>query len=265
MGEAFEKAWFVLKFQPSQGVPLGEGANQLVYAKEGDPNVAKVGGAHTLEDMYYLNRLGAERPDVFVPQRLIPITRQLPMEALARFGTRVPVLSVQERGKPLEASGMTPRRESAIGSSMVFDQPGGELFEALGLADAKFPNWMERLQPATGGISVGSLTGNPSRTGQAFLMDPMFYGPENPKSGDAALSAQLARGTPRRLGVDYTVPEEQVESFARRVDELPFMEFVDPAFAEEVPMRDSQAALLHDIVGEQDERIKTNLGKIGVF
>lgn len=265
MGEAFEKAWFVLKFQPSQGKFLGEGMNQVVYTKEGDPNVAKVGSSFTLEDMYLLNRLAAERPDLFVSQRPIPITEELPMEALARFGNRAPVLSVQERGVPLEPSGMNPKRESFNLSGMVFDQPGGELIEALGMADAKLPNWMERHQSPTGGIPVSRLTGDPSQTGQAFLMDPMFYGPENPKSGDAALSARLARGTPRRLGVDYTVPEEQAESFARRVDELPFMDFADPAFAEEVPMSDAQARLLHDTVGEQDERIRTNLGKIGVF
>lgn len=240
--------------------------NQVVYSKEGDPNVAKVGGAHTLEDMYLLNRLAEERPDLFVSQEPIPITEELPMEALSRFGNRAPVLSVQERGQPLPETGVPAPVENRQNSTMVFDQPGGELIEALGLVDAKNPNWMERLQQATGGMPVSRLTGDPSQTGQAFLMDPMFLGPENPPDNtEMGQRAFLARKTPRRYGVDYTVPEEQAESFARRVDELPFMDFVDPAFAEEVPMGDAQAALLHDTVGEQDERIRTNLGKIGVF
>ena len=264
MSAAFEEAWIFLKFQPSQGKFLGEGMNQVVYAKEGDPNVAKVGGAHTLEDMYLLNRLAAERPDLFVSQEPIPITEELPMEALSRFGNRAPVLSVQERGQPLEETGVPGPVENRHISSMMFDQPGGELIEALGLADAKIPNWMRRLQPATGGIPVSRLTEDPSQTGQAFLMDPMFYGPENPPGIEGDI-AYAARKTPRRFGVDYTVPEEQAESFARRVDELPFMDFVDPAFAEEMPMSDAQARLLHDTVGEQDERIRTNLGKIGVL
>jgi hypothetical protein len=266
---AFEQAWLLLKavFQPSEGYLLDEGMNQMVFGREGDPDVTKVGGVFTLPDMYYLNRLAVERPDLFVSQNPIAQTMELPMDAQARFNERIPVLSQQVRGIPLQYEG-TKRAGKLRGDRLaeaLYDSQGGELLEALGLSDVKPANWMQTIPQR--GIPVSEITGDPSQQGRAVMMDPMFYGPANPSPEvDFArfLAAMGARKVPRRLGIDYQLPEEQKESFARRVDELPFEQFIEPVLESEIPMSRAQEDLLFDSLLDQEDDVKSTLGQIGV-
>jgi len=251
MSEAFEKAWFVLKFQPSQGYRIGEGRNQVVYGMEGDPNVTKVCGAFNLGDMYLNELLKPIGP--LAGQVVIPTTEELPVEAQSRFIGRSPILSQQIRGDPFPdtKSHKEHMADSFANMAMAYDQPEyGALLEALGLADLKRPNFMR----------VAGYE-------KPLIHDPMFYGPENPANqhSDEYRTAFLARGTPRRLGIDYTVPDVLMESLARRVDELPYDEYVQPALESEVPMSAIEEEQLNQMIDEQGKDVKSNLGKIGVF
>mgnify|MGYP003115156897 CR=1 FL=1 len=250
MSAAFEQAWLFLKFQPSQGYPIGEGANQIVYGKEGDPNVTKVGGAFNIGDYYQNELLRPMAP--FSGQVLIPTTEELPMEAQARFGGRSPVLSQQIRGVPFPDTKSHKEHMADSRANMVqaYDQPGyGALLEAMGVADLKRPNFMR----------VAGYD-------KPVIHDPAFYGPENPpKSTNEGMNAYMARGDPRRLGTDYTVPDELTESLARRVDELPYEEYVQPALDSEIPMSTAEQEQLQQMIDEQGKEVKSNLGKIGVF
>jgi len=266
MSGAFEQAWLLLKavFQPSEGYFLDEGMNQMVFGREGDPDVTKVGGVFTIPDMYSVNRLAAERPDITASQKLIPQTMELPMDAQTRFGQSVPVLSQQVRGQPLDYTG-TERAGALRGKQLaqaLYDSPGGELLEALGLSDVKPANWMQTTPQR--GVPVSEIMGDPSQQGRAVMMDPMFYGAENPSNYEERLRAQRMRGDPRRLGIDYQLPEEQRESFARRIDELPFEQFIDPIFDSEVPMTAEQEALMLDLLAQQEGNVQSTLGRIGV-
>jgi hypothetical protein len=269
MSGAFEQAWLLLKavFQPSEGYFLDEGMNQMVFGREGDPDVTKVGGVFTLPDMYYLNRLAAERPDLFASQSPIAQTMELPMDAQTRFGQRVPVLSQQVRGIPLQYEG-SKRAGKERGRKLaeaLYDSPGGELLEAFGLSDVKPANWMQTTPQR--GVTVSEITGDPSQQGRAVMMDPMFYGPANPlPEEDYAryLAAYADRKVPRRLGIDYELPEEQRESFARRVSELPFEQFIQPVLESEIPMSRTQEDLLFDLLLDQEKDVKSTLGRIGV-
>lgn len=251
MSAAFEQAWLFLKFQPSQGYPIGEGANQIVYGKEGDPNVTKVGGAFNIGDYYQNELLKPIAP--FSGQVLIPTTEELPMEAQARFGGRSPVLSQQIRGVPFPDSKNYAQNMADSRANMVqaYDHPEfGPLLEAMGVADLKRPNFMR----------VAGYD-------KPVIHDPAFYGPENPSNKYAIefLNADAARGDPRRLGIDYTVPDELIESLARRVDELPYEKYVQPALDSEIPMSPAEQEQLQQMIDEQGKEVKSNLGKIGVF
>ena len=263
---AFEQAWLLLKavFQPSEGYFLDEGMNQMVFGRKGDPDVTKVGGVFTIPDMYFVNRVAAERPDIMASQKLIPQTMELPMDAQARFNQRVPVLSQQVRGQPLDYTG-TKRAGAMRGKQLaqaLYDAPGGELLEALGLSDVKPANWMQTTPQR--GVPVSEIMDDPSRQGRAVMMDPMFYGAVNPSNYEERMRAQAMRGDPRRLGIDYQLPEEQRESFARRIDELPFEQFIDPIFDSEVPMTTAQEGLMHDLLAQQEGNVQSTLGRIGV-
>ncbi len=244
MDAAFEQAWTLLKsvFQPSQGQLIGMGANQAVYGMEDDPDVTKVGHGMTLPDMYVTNRL-ANMPqfyDTIADQYPILQDEMLSQDVSQNFegrGMGAPnVLSTQERLEPLEEQvGRDVARGHMIAGSLYDQHRYGQLLEALGLADAGPRNW-GRTRPQRG-IPVSAITGDPSEEGQAVLHDAMFYGAENPKEAsfrnkedfqEALGKFKRARGTPRRLGIDYQLPEEQREAFARKVDELPFQQFVQP-------------------------------------
>ena len=257
-------AWMLLKFQPSEGRFLGEGQNQMVYEKDGEPNVTKVGRAETIGDMYLHELLNTEVP-IFAGQRPIAQTMPLPTGAESRMGNEAPILSEQARGTPLE-EGRSRFADNIRGRQLVeaIQRTGnqGPLLEALGIADLKPPNWMQTISDK--GVPVRVVTGDPVREGKAVIHDPMFYGPTNPPGTLEGGIAQTARGDPRRLGVDYTIPDETKESFARRVDELPFGEFAQPVFDSEVPMSPAQEDLLQERVGEQDERVQSILRRIGV-
>ena len=269
MTGAFEQAWLLLKavFQPSEGYLLDEGMNQQVFGREGDPDVTKVGGVFTLPDMYYLNRLAVERPDLFVSQNPIAQTMELPVDTQARFNHRVPVLSQQVRGQPLDYTG-TKRAGAMRGKQLaqaLYDAPGGELLEALGLSDVKPANWMQTFPQR--GMQVSEIMDDPSQQGRAVMMDPMFYGPANPspeKDLAGFLLAMGGRKVPRRFGIDYQLPEEQRESFARRIDELPFEQFIEPILESEMPMSRAQEDLLFDSLLDQEDNVKSTLGQIGV-
>jgi len=243
MSRAFEMAWMLLKFQPSEGKFLDSGANQLVYAKDGEPNVTKVGSTSTVDDLYLNELLKPIAP--FAGQKIIQQTLPFDERIQGRFGGRSPILSEQIRGIPYpdvknNAQHMADSRRNMI---RMYDNPEyGALLEALGLADLKEPNYMK-----VNGIDK--------------VHDPMFYGPVNlsPEHVDF-----MARGTPRRLNVDYSIPDESKESFARRVDELPFDEYVQPVFDSEVPMSPAQETLLRDSIDNRRKKIDSILGQIGV-
>jgi len=269
MSAAFEQAWMLLKavFQPAEGYRIGEGMNQIVYGQEGDPDVTKVGALSTLPDMYLHQLLAQDPNSFFVGQAPIAHTMELPIEAEARMRSRVPILSQQPRVIPLE-EGESKRADAIRGRQLmqaVYDMPDerGRLFEALGLADIKPPNWGQSIQNR--GLRISDITGDPSREGRALVHDPMFYGSVNPQEFDARMAAQAARGTPRRFGIDYEIPEDIKESFARRVDELPFEQFAQPVFDYEVPMSAAQEGLLHEGVAEQERDLQSMLGRIGVL
>ena len=270
MSGAFEQAWLLLKsvFQPSQGKLIGEGANQMVYGMGEDPDVTKVGHGMTLNDMYLLNRLATMYPNLFASQRPIRQTMDLPLEALSTFegrGIGTPnVLSTQERGEPLqEGEGDIQRGKDLAGA--VFDNyPPAQLLEGLGLADIGPRNWM--ITQPTRGLDVRTITGDPSRVGQAVIHDPMFYGARNPTNVPQEVLNQFleARGVPRRLGIDYQIPEEQTERFARKLEELPFHEFVDPYIESVEDFTPRQVAPMDRGLNLQEKNLRQQLGQIGV-
>jgi len=258
MSAAFEQAWIFLKFQPSDGRFVGSGQNQFVYAKEGEPNVTKVGGAETVGDLYLHELLNPQVP-IFAGQTMIPMTQPIPMEAESKI--EAPVLSQQQFGRPLEegpSRGADAIRGRQLAEAIHRTGQQGPLLEALGLADVKPPNWMQTVPDR--GVPVKVITGDPNREGKAVIHDPMFYDAE-----DKGHDAFLARGTPRRLGSDYTIPDETKESFARRVDELPFEQYTQPIFDSEVPMSPTQEELLQQKVEGQGDRVRSILDQIGVF
>tara|TARA_R110001592_G_scaffold21153_1_gene85839 strand:+ start:3342 stop:4202 length:861 start_codon:yes stop_codon:yes gene_type:complete len=237
MSGAFEQAWLLLKsvFQPGEGELIGVGANQAVYGIEGDPDVTKVGHGMTLPDMYTTHLL-ANMPqfrNTIADQYPILQDEMLPEKISRNFegrGMGSPnVLSTQERGEPLEEQvGRDVERGKLVAGTMYDQHRYGQLLEALGLADTGPRNWM-RVKPQRG-LPVSQITGKPTDEGHAVLHDGMFYGAENPKGVPQEVLQQFidARGTPRRLGIDYQLPEEQREAFARKVYETPFQQFVQP-------------------------------------
>ena len=248
MSAAFEEAWIFLKaaFQPVEGDFLGSGANQYVYEQAGNPDVVKVGGLSTVPELYFNELLKPTK--MFAGQSLIPMTEELPMEAQARFAGRIPVLSTQIRGTPFPDTGNYKRNISDSFKNMIqaYDHPRyGPLLEALGVADLKKPNFM-----TVAGYDY------------PVIHDPAFYGPDNPRSERSPEygAAYAARGTPRRLGIDYTIPDRLREAFARRVDELPFDEYVEPLYQSEAPVNtDLESELMNQALN-----IDSILGKIGV-
>jgi|TARA_R110000851_G_scaffold106972_6_gene226857 hypothetical protein len=260
MSEAFEIAWMLLKsFQPSEGRFLGEGQNQMVYQKEGEPNVTKVGGANTIGDMYLHELLKPQVP-IFAGQKPIAQTMPFDNNIESRMGNNAPILSEQTQGNPLDEGPSKHAdnvRGRALADALYSHGKQGPLLEGLGLADVKPPNWMEAIPDR--GVPTSVITGDSSRRGKAILHDPMFYNPKN-KNHDAF----LARGTPRKIGTDFTIPDETKESFARKVDELPFDDFTQPVFESEIPMSSAQEDLLQQRVGEQDDRVQSILRHVGV-
>ena len=260
MSEAFEQAWLLLKsFQPSEGRYLGEGQNQMVYQKDGEPNVTKVGGANNLSDMYF-NELQQPLVPIFSGQR--PIVQKLPFDnnIESRMGNNAPILSEQIQGSPLE-EGVSRRADNlrgrALADALYRHGDKGALLQALGLADVKPPNWME-INPEKG-VPISSITGDSSRRGKAILHDPMFYHPE-----DKSEAAYLARGKPDKLGRDYTISDDVKESVARRVDDLPFENYIQPIFDSEVPMSLAQEQLLHERADEQNDKVQSMLRHLGL-
>jgi hypothetical protein len=270
MSGAFEQAWLLLKsvFQPSQGKLIGEGANQMVYGMGEDPDVTKVGHGMTLNDMYLLNRLATMYPNLFASQRPIRQTMDLPLEALSTFegrGIGTPnVLSTQERGEPLQEGEGDIQRGKELAGAVFDNYPQAQLLEGLGLADIGPRNWM-MTQP-TRGLDVRTITGDPSRVGQAVIHDPMFYGARNPTNVPQEVLNQFleARGVPRRLGIDYQIPEEQTERFARKLEELPFHEFVDPYIESVEDFTPRQVAPMDRGLNLQEKNLRQQLGQIGV-
>jgi len=256
MSEAFEQAWLLLKsFQPSEGIYLGEGQNQMVYRKEGEPNVTKVGGANTLGDMYFNELL---KPQVPIFSGQSPIVQKLPFDnnIESRMGNNAPILSEQTQGSPLK-EGVSRHADNlrgrALADALYRHGDKGALLQALGLADVKPPNWME-INPEKG-VPISSITGDSSRRGKAILHDH----PE-----DKSEAAYLARGKPDKLGRDYTISDDEKESFARRVDDLPFDDFTQPIFDYEVPMSLAQEQLLHERADEQNDKVQSMLRHLGL-
>lgn len=236
MNEAFEQAWLLLKsqFQPSQGKRIGEGANQLVYGIEGDPDVTKLGHADTLPDMYDHNILSQmpETTNLFAAQKPFAMDEMLSDDDMKFFEGRgrgrPNVMSTQIRGIPIEEQHNDKARGLTLAASLYDGHKYGQLLEALGLADIGPRNWMTT-PSGKGAMRVKDITGNPNATGdRALIHDAQFYGPSNPVDGEVRRAFEKERGTPRRLGTDYTLPEEQSEAYLQTMDENPFDDFVEP-------------------------------------
>ena len=243
MSEAFEIAWMLLKS----------------FQKEGEPNVTKVGGANTIGDMYLHELLKPQVP-IFAGQKPIAQTMPFDNNIESRMGNNAPILSEQTQGNPLDEGPSKHAdnvRGRALADALYSHGKQGPLLEGLGLADVKPPNWME-INPEKG-VPISSITGDSSRRGKAILHDPMFYHPE-----DKSEAAYLARGKPDKLGRDYTISDDVKESVARRVDDLPFENYIQPIFDSEVPMSLAQEQLLHVRADEQDDRVQSILRHVGV-
>ena len=236
MSEAFEQAWLLLKsqFQPSQGQRIGEGANQVVYGIEGDPDVTKLGHGYTLDDMYSNNILSQmpEMANLIVGQKPFAYDEMLSDADMKFFegrGKGTPaVMSTQIRGVPIEEQYNDKARGLTLAGSLYEGHKYGQLLEALGLADVGPRNWMTT--PSNKGIfNVKQITGNPNAIeDRALINDAMFYGPSNPVDGEARLAFEKEKGTPRKLGTEYTLPEEQSEAYLQTMDKNPFDDFVEP-------------------------------------
>lgn len=264
MNSPFDRAWLLLKavFQPSEGVRIGQGMNQMVFGQEGNPDVTKVGHGNTLSDMYLASQLARLMPDVFVEQTPIAQTAELPEQAL-RFmsGRGTPILSQQIRGRPFAESGdpkADAERGRQLATSLYHAVP---LIESLGVADAKPPNWMAVNQPTA--LTASQITGRPIE-GHALFHDPMFYGASHPTDPNAQMASRLARKDPRRLGVDYRLTDAQLEPFARQIDAQSFEDFADPVFDSEVPMTAQQELDLSDRVSNQQSELNRILGLLGL-
>jgi hypothetical protein len=173
-------------------------------------------------------------------------------------------LSTQERGEPLQEGEEDIHRGKELAGAIFDNYPQAQLLEGLGLADIGPRNWM-MTQP-TRGLDVRTITGDPSRVGQAVIHDPMFYGARNPTNvpQEVLQRFQRARGTPRRLGIDYQIPEEQTERFARKLEELPFHEFVDPYIESVEDFTPRQVAPMDRGLNLQEKNLRQQLGQIGV-
>ena len=93
----------------------------------------------------------------------------------------------------------------------------------------------------------------------------MFYGPENPTDPVRRGTAYAARGVPRRLGMDYQVPEEQLDRFARALDELPFSRFIEPIEQSTAEFNPRQVGLLEDLLSPQEKELERRLIQMGVL
>jgi len=102
--------------------------------------------------------------------------------------------------------------------------------------------------------------------GQAVIHDPMFYGATNPTDvPDEVLQQFLeARGVPRRLGTDYTIPKEQTEQLAQRIDELPFVDFAEPYIQSVEEFYPRQVAPMDTGLSLQEQNLALQLGQVGV-
>jgi len=236
MSEAFEQAWLLLKsqFQPSQGQRIGEGANQIVYGIEGDPDVTKLGHAYTLPDMYQHNVLSQmpQMTNLIAGQKPIAMDEMLSDADMKFFEGRGKgrpnVMSTQIRGEPLEEQYNDKARGMTLANTLYDRHPYGQLLEALGLADVGPRNWMS-IPSGKGVMRVKDITGNPNATeDRALIHDAQFYGPSNPVDEELAEGFKRERGVPRRLGIDYTLPEEQSEAYLQTMDKNPFDDFVEP-------------------------------------
>jgi len=236
MSEAFEQAWLLLKsqFQPSQGQRIGEGANQVVYGIEGDPDVTKLGHGYALDDMYSHNILSQmpEMTNLIVGQKPFAYDEMLSDADMKFFegrGKGTPaVMSTQIRGRPVEEQHNDKARGLTLASTLYDKHKYGQLLEAMGLADVGPRNWMTT--PSGKGVfNVKQITGNPNeKEDRALINDAQFYGPSNPVDEEARAAFEEERGTPRRLGIDYTLPEEQSEAYLQTMDKNPFDDFVEP-------------------------------------
>jgi len=236
MNEAFEQAWLLLKsqFQPSQGERIGEGANQVVYGIEGDPDVTKLGHGYTLSDMYDHNILSQmpQMTNLIAGQKPFAMEEMLSDDDMKFFEGRgkgtPPIMSTQIRGEPVREQHNDKARGLTLAGSLYEGHKYGQLLEALGLADIGPRNWMTT--PSNKGIfNVKQITGNPNeREDRGIIHDAQFYGPSNPVDEELAEGFKRERGVPRKLGTEYTLPEEQSEAYLQTMDKNPFDDFVEP-------------------------------------
>ena len=268
MSAAFEQAWSLLKaaFQPTEGTYIGSGMNQAVYGQDDNPDVVKVGDMFAnptaMTDMYLLNRLAEMYPGLFASQAPIQQTAPLPIEAKSRF----PMLSIQERGIPFAPGASTAKdalRGRAIADAMYSVGQQGPLFEALGMADLKPPNWMKVMPGREARIPEKLVTGKPGPS-QAVIMDPMFTGPAN--VGDP-INQQIAvalRGTPRKLGQEYSVPEESLEGLARSIEAKPFQQFIEPVEETYYDYHPDQTEGALDRINQQERHLDMLRESLGI-
>ena len=270
MSEPFEQAWLLLKsqFQPSQGQRIGEGANQVVYGIEGDPDVTKLGHGYTLDDMYTHNILSQipQMTDLIAGQKPIAMDEMLSDADMKYFegrGKGTPaVMSTQIRGEPVREQRHDKARGMTLANTLYDRHKYGQLLEALGLADVGPRNWMT-IPSGKGTMRVKDITGNPNeREDKAIIHDAQFYGPSNPVDEELAEAFKRERGVPRRLGADYTLPEEQSEAYLQTIDKNPFDDFVEPYLQSVEEFYPKQLDSVAGKGGSLDEQLNTIIHRL---
>ena len=220
-------AWVILKaaFQPAEGVQIGAGMNQTVFGRPDSPDVVKVSDLakrpQQLDAMYYNELLSRMPLGLFAGQVPIEQTAQLP-EELGPMS--LPVLSMQGRGQALPGSPRGLDADTKRGREIQAALHAGvPLLEAMNLMDLKPQNWMIH-------HSAG-----PIMTDHSVQHRDMGSGPgarpvviHDPDFGEAGVFRPRAGVGRRQPGVDFEVPEYSLSLLARRADELPFEQFVEP-------------------------------------
>jgi len=220
-------AWSILKaaFQPAQGVQIGAGMNQTVFGQSGNPDVVKVSDLdkrpQQLDAMYYNELLSRLPLGLFPGQVPIEQTAQLP-EKLGPMS--LPILSMQSRGDPLPGSPHGLDTDTAWGREIQAALHAGvPLLEAMNLMDLKPQNWMSH-------HSAGPIMTDHTVQRQNMLTRPVGRPVviHDPDFGEAGVFRPRAGVGRRQPGIDYEIPESQLNLLARRVDELPFEKYIEP-------------------------------------
>jgi hypothetical protein len=259
-------AWSILKaaFQPREGERLGAGMTQTVFGQEGNPDVVKVSDLRRnpaqLRAMYY-NQLLSQIPNLrlFTGQQPMEQTASLPTDL---SGMALPILSTQPRVAPLEGLSQEKggMREDVIRGLNL--QAGLHeaipILEGLGAHDFKAQNL--GVVPE----EVGSQLTEMQAIGRGSQEPVRIHDPEFGEPGHHMPGRGLSGRVP---GVDFAIPEHQVEDFGRQVDATPFERFIRPLERSYERFHGDDRAsvnLLEDIIAEQERSQQDMLSHLGV-